>query len=684
MPITQQKYERQQWRKWNETRKIKNALKKLTENAISEGITCAELNETLLSDTGIFNRETVAQQVHESISNDSLFSSRESSSIQKQETRLEKLKNQIILLRKENKALKTEILEVKKRNKKLQKRNSRLKKKLKNALRNKVEEDPSFSTACKNAKGILDQLKQKYNVQRLKKHQWADKVLKRRRLLKLGQSIRLIQKKIRLTSVRNNSNLIRDFYCRDDNSRATAGKKETITRSKLKKQKRFLTDSIKTLFNKFLVEYPSVKISQKTFARYKPFWVVKPSCESRNTCACEEHSNIHFKIQKLFQMKVLKEKNLAELVGQIMCDENSATCAWGICKKCRNTRIPITIGDMDCEVSWFKWEKSYEDKENKKVGSCRVKVIKKIEKHTSLETLNNEFQLELKKFKKHYFNVKTQYQAYRMYKENFKPFEVLIHIDFSENFACKLAEEVQMFHFGASRNQVTIHTGVMYLKKCEKVMVISFATISPNLQHGPAAIWAHLTPVLNYLKDIAPEVTTVHFFSDGPSSQYRQKNNFYLFCKKFFDFDFKCGTWNFFEKYHGKGAADGIGAVLKRTADQLIAQGLDITNAESFFNSLKEKVNIKLFFVSSNDVFQINLSLPNKLKTINGTRNIHQILVHKKGEIKHRNLSCFCTSNDWFKGNLCSCHKMEHKTSIMDNRHKKEKAIYSEIYSDSE
>jgi len=33
------------------------------------------------------------------------------------------------------------------------------------------------------------------------------------------------------------------------------------------------------------------------------------------------------------------------------------------------------------------------------------------------------------------------------------------------------------------------------------------------------------------------------------------------------------GTWNFFEASHGKGAADGVGGVLKRTSDRLVKQG---------------------------------------------------------------------------------------------------------------
>lgn len=44
-----------------------------------------------------------------------------------------------------------------------------------------------------------------------------------------------------------------------------------------------------------------------------------------------------------------------------------------------------------------------------------------------------------------------------------------------------------------------------------------------NNCHDPAAIWAHLMPVIEMFKAENPETKIMHFLSDGPSSQYRQK-----------------------------------------------------------------------------------------------------------------------------------------------------------------
>lgn len=42
-------------------------------------------------------------------------------------------------------------------------------------------------------------------------------------------------------------------------------------------------------------------------------------------------------------------------------------------------------------------------------------------------------------------------------------------------------------------------------------------------------------------------------------------------------------TWNYSESGHGKGAPDGVGGTLKRTADQLIAEGKDLATFQDLF-----------------------------------------------------------------------------------------------------
>lgn len=49
----------------------------------------------------------------------------------------------------------------------------------------------------------------------------------------------------------------------------------------------------------------------------------------------------------------------------------------------------------------------------------------------------------------------------------------------------------------------------------------------------------------------------------------------------------KYSSWNYSEAGHGKGAPDGIGGRLKSMADQVIAEGRDVSDITSLVGVLK-------------------------------------------------------------------------------------------------
>ncbi|KAI0214326.1 hypothetical protein LSAT2_000568, partial [Lamellibrachia satsuma] len=112
----------------------------------------------------------------------------------------------------------------------------------------------------------------------------------------------------------------------------------------------------------------------------------------------------------------------------------------------------------------------------------------------------------------------------------------------------------------------------------------------------------------------------------GPTTQYRQKANFYLFSSRLYEKGFKDGgTWNFSEAGHGKGTADGVGGVLKRTADRLIANGLDLPNAEAVYDALLGTgTSVKLFYVPESAIQEMDKVVPKHLVPIPGIMTIHE------------------------------------------------------------
>src|SRR5258705_6778530 len=176
---------------------------------------------------------------------------------------------------------------------------------------------------------------------------------------------------------------------------------------------------------------------------------------------------------------------------------------------------------------------------------------------------------------RHILNIDHQYVTMRSLKNSLSVNECILHMDFSENYLCKYGQEIQQVHFGASHRQVSLHTSVAYVPVPSMMAQVdapianttqmSLCTISNCLRHDPPAIWAHMDPVFPCIKETCPLIDTVHFVSDGPTSQYRSRKNFYLFStRSFVTYNLKSATWNFTEASHDKSAADGVGASIKR------------------------------------------------------------------------------------------------------------------------
>ena len=182
--------------------------------------------------------------------------------------------------------------------------------------------------------------------------------------------------------------------------------------------------------------------------------------------------------------------------------------------------------------------------------------------------------------------------------------------------------------------QTTLHNAVLYIKTASDVTsVVSFYTLFISHLHDSPAIWQYLKPVLNRIRTTYPYVEIVHFFSDGPCTQYRQKANFYLFSKELHALGFNAGTWNFSEAGHGKGAADGIGGAVKQSADRLVNQGQNISSPKLLYEALsKSETSIRLYFVEDCVVCEA-LSLLPSTTTILGTMSIHQLICTKPGSL---------------------------------------------------
>ncbi|KAJ4945672.1 hypothetical protein JOQ06_023353, partial [Pogonophryne albipinna] len=147
---------------------------------------------------------------------------------------------------------------------------------------------------------------------------------------------------------------IHTFFLRDDVSRMTTGRKQTITVRKKKMQKRLLSDTLKNLHRKFASEN-SDNVSYCLFCACRPFWVVAPTDADRATCQCKTHENLQFMADTLYSHGIVVSKNIEEMVDRTVCATEMKACAYGDCVECRLTTHPTLKSATEEIVQVVQW-----------------------------------------------------------------------------------------------------------------------------------------------------------------------------------------------------------------------------------------------------------------------------------------------------------------------------------------
>ncbi|KAL3880396.1 hypothetical protein ACJMK2_032640 [Sinanodonta woodiana] len=242
---------------------------------------------------------------------------------------------------------------------------------------------------------------------------------------------------------------------------------------------------------------------------------------------------------------------------------------------------------------------------------------------------------ELTEFRKHIHRVKEQYDQSR------------------QNYTCGFEEDIQSAYF--DNNDVTLHPVVIYTKDKEdevyntiqyKIKHKSQVVVSDELSHTSSTVFAIMKHVVKKVKAVLQNVEMVHYMTDSPTSQYRNKHIFSIVAHHDTLFPGMKASWLYFEAGHGKGPCDGVGGTAKRLADI----------AMIFSNGGKTQENsaLKYIFVpksksTEDHTIQYNTKVLFKVelsnlvgKQVKGTIQVHAVIPLGEGIIAVRNTSCFC------------------------------------------
>ena len=155
-------------------------------------------------------------------------------------------------------------------------------------------------------------------------------------------------------------------------------------------------------------------------------------------------------------------------------------------------------------------------------------------------------------------------------------------MDFAENWNTDQLNQVQSAYF--DRDSVTIHPCVVHIPGQESAA--SYAFIAADKSSNANMVYAVVKPLISALKVKLPGLRRVHFITDSPTSQYRNKTMFHLVAtaKKLLGVEV---SRTYFEAGHGKGPSNGVGGAVKRVADQEVNKGSLIQNAWDLYKVMR-------------------------------------------------------------------------------------------------
>lgn len=395
--------------------------------------------------------------------------------------------------------------------------------------------------------------------------------------------------------------IIIEFY--ESNSRIMASVKDCKSvkgdDGRILIQKRLLLLDLKGLYELYVQTYKAAAVSFSKFAQLRPKYCILAGASGTHcVCVCTIHENCKLMLDAVDVEKITADtefpiSNYRDCLINITCRKPTEMCHLGDCKKCsdvekfRNNLKDLLISKNILEVQYSGW-----------TGTDRSTLITQI-------LPSNEFVEELCDhlliLKPHSFIAKKQTEYFEMRKKNLRPSEILIIMDFSENYKYVIQNASQAFHF--NNDQCTIFPVVYYYVEGSEVKHKSMIFMSDSTKHDSAAVFTIQTLLIPYLRK-KHQLKKCIYFTDGAKQHF--KNRYQMINLVHHETDFGIvAEWHFHATAHGKSPSDGVGALLKREAARcsLLRKPEDAitTSAKLFEWSTAKFPDMKIFYYSRKD-----------------------------------------------------------------------------------
>jgi len=233
-----------------------------------------------------------------------------------------------------------------------------------------------------------------------------------------------------------------------------------------------------------------------------------------SSCLCEICENVVYLSKALAQNGKDLPTNPHDLVDQFSCDSSKRECMYT--NECDVCKVAINAEDFQRldDRMFYSW-KTVDGK------------VKKVNLTASHYELVDMFNAEIKVLKKHIFVKREQNKFYNNVKDNLEENEVLIHVDYSENYSNKDQQEIQSAYFG--HDTFSLFTACCYFRGDNGETVSKNITVTSNAtDHSRIAAHTCIMKVIEELSKTV-KITKIHVWSDGCSAQFRSRFVFFLF-----------------------------------------------------------------------------------------------------------------------------------------------------------
>lgn len=475
----------------------------------------------------------------------------------------------------------------------------------------------------------------------IKKVERALPVSPRRRgavLHKLCESANLLpkEKKHRGNKISDETKkLVADFYSSDEISYQTPGKADCMVvrenGQKVTKQKKYLLCTVMEAYQAFKQLHPNTEIGKSKFAELRPSHILCIGETPHNVCVCAVHENVTL----LLKAHSSLPNDCMELLNIATCKNRSVACSKNTCDKCKNNFLfnqfvkTIPEDQLQEPLKWYQWKKDSGSKE------C-VKFLNE----GTLSDIIDELKNQLEKFILHCYEKSTQSAYFKQLRQD--PTKCVLQVDFSENFTFVTQNEIQSAYW--THKQCSLYTAVAWLPKkeyMEEKEIMNYVIASDYMLHDKYAIHTFNEILFQKLKKECPTLEEIDIFSDGPSSQFKQK---YTLCN--ITFSSLKVNWHFFATSHGKGAVDGVGGTVKR----IVYRGImsekwtpSPNDAKSFAECANSTCNgIEVIYCSKEDIKRNIAAFEERvlyIKSIPHLRRIHCVRVRQNYVISYASVS---------------------------------------------